>query len=277
MPLELLLAWWNLIYILPFGLALFYLGLFVFTGITFGEADADADMDADAQLHVEAHVAEMESDAGMHMEHDAGTEHEMGTDPEAQGDATQGGGLLHPHGSVGAAIMAHTPGTGASTDADAVHASHMQGILSLLGLGKIPLSLALMVLMMCWGIVGFALNALLFKGMGASILVPAISLPITLLLSLTLTGLCAALIGKIIPTDDGTRERRQDLVGKCGDAIYDIDGTFGMATVRGSAGDFYQIPCRTAVGKPRIAKGTRVVIFDYDREKGVFHVAPFDA
>ena len=69
MPLELLLAWWNLIYILPFGLALLYLGLFVFTGITFGDADADADLDGDAQLHVEAHVADMDSDAGVEMDH----------------------------------------------------------------------------------------------------------------------------------------------------------------------------------------------------------------
>ena len=53
MTLNLLLAWWNLIYLVPFTLALMYLGLFVFTGITFGEADADVDTDADVGVDVD--------------------------------------------------------------------------------------------------------------------------------------------------------------------------------------------------------------------------------
>src|SRR5215470_11430089 len=80
MPLQLLLAWWNLIYIVPFVLALFYLGLFVFTGITFGDADMDADVDADvdadaaveadAHVSVEAHV-EAGADGDVDADHDA--------------------------------------------------------------------------------------------------------------------------------------------------------------------------------------------------------------
>src|SRR6187401_1355265 len=76
MPLTLMLAWWNLIYIVPFLLAVVYLGLFVFTGITFGDADADVDMDADADLdadatvHVEAHAVDLDGDADL--DHDVG-------------------------------------------------------------------------------------------------------------------------------------------------------------------------------------------------------------
>ena len=113
--------------------------------------------------------------------------------------------------------------------------------------------------------------------LGATAIVGLISLPITLILSLALTGLIAALIAKVIPNDDSTRERRSDLVGKPGEAIFDINGDFGMAKVRGAAGDFFQVPCRTATGQPNIPKGTRVVLFDYDREKGIFQVAPFQA
>jgi hypothetical protein len=49
-----------------------------------------------------------------------------------------------------------------------------------------------------------------------------------------------------------------------------------MAKVRGEAGDFFQVPCRTRAGTPRIPKGARIVLFDYDREKGVFEVAPYE-
>jgi membrane protein implicated in regulation of membrane protease activity len=102
-------------------------------------------------------------------------------------------------------------------------------------------------------------------------------MPLDLVLTIAATGAVAALIAKVIPNDDSTRQRRSDLVGKSGEAIYDIDETFGMANVRGDAGDLFQIPCRTVNGSARIPKGARVVVFDYDREKGVFHVAPFNA
>lgn len=134
-----------------------------------------------------------------------------------------------------------------------------------------------MIFLLCWGFSGFAINALLFRMLGNSAVIALISLPSALIITTALTGLCAALIGKIIPNDDGIRQRKQDFVGKAGEAMYDIDSTFGMARVRGTAGDMFQIPCRTPEGKPRISKGSRIVLFDYDRENGVFHVAPFDA
>jgi membrane protein implicated in regulation of membrane protease activity len=273
MPLELLLAWWNLIYILPFVLALIYLGLFVFTGVTFG--DADADMDADAQLHVEAHVPDMDSDAGLGMGHDVNAEHDVGADHDADGDAGHGSALM-PRSGASAAILAHPAGSGEYADAGA-HASVLQGFFSLLGLGKIPLSLALMIFMLSWGVAGFAINAVMSGWMGPTALVALISLPVALVISLTITGLCAAAVGKVIPADGGTPQRRQDLVGKRGEAIYDINATFGMANVRGDAGDLFQVPCRTGAGRPPIPKGARVVLCDYDRDKGVFQAAPFEA
>ncbi len=266
MPLQVLLLWWNLIYVVPFGMALIYLGLFVFTGITFGDADADVDTDVDGDMeadagtvHVEAHVVDADGDADA--DHDAGGDH----DGDGQGSAVH-------HGST---MLVHS--VDVQGDGEGGHASVMSSFLSFLGVGKIPLSLALMIFLLSWGFSGFAINALLYRWLGASVVVGLISLPVAFAVTLALTGLCAALIGKIIPSDDATRERRQDLVGKAGEAMYDIDSSFGMAAVRGEAGDMFQIPCRTPEGKPRIVKGSRIVLFDYDRESGVFHVAPFDA
>ena len=269
MPLQVLLAWWNLVFIVPFGLALFYLGLFVFTGITFGDADADmdADVDADADMtvHVEAEVA-ADVDADADVDGDADADHDAETPSAALAHAVH-----TPTGMLGShsVDVHHAEGEGQT--------SAFAAFLSFLGVGKIPLSLALMTLLFCWGITGFALNALLYKWLGASAVIGLISLPVTLILALALTGLFAALIAKIIPNDDSTRQRRTDLVGKAGEAMYDINAEFGMATVRGTAGDFFQVPCRTAAGKPQIPKGARIVLFDYDREKGIFEAAPFEA
>jgi len=259
MPLSLMLTWWNLIYIVPFLLAVAYLGLFVFTGITFGDADADVEMDGDvdagAALHVEAHAVDIGAGGDAHFDHDVG-------DHDAQ--------AAHASSDV---LMPHAPHAHATVDAG--HELHpFMAFLSLMGVGKIPLSLALMILFFSWGLVGVGLNGLLIQWLGASFVVGFISVPITLIVSLVVTGLCAAGFAKVFPNNDSSRQRRQDLVGKSGEAIYDIDAAFGMASVRGDAGDFFQIPCRTRDESARIPKGSRVVIFDYDRDKGIFHVAP---
>jgi len=41
--LDRVLQWWNLLYILPLLMGIIYLGLYISTGLTFGEADLDAD------------------------------------------------------------------------------------------------------------------------------------------------------------------------------------------------------------------------------------------
>jgi hypothetical protein len=234
-----------------------YLGLFVFTGITFGDADADADFDADVDAEVDGgfdHDAEMDHDAEVSAEHD----------------------FEHDAESSHAVIAAHPVHT-IALDNPEPHVSPLFSFLSFLGLGKIPLSLALMIFMLIWGVAGFAFNALLRQWLGVTDFIGVISVPITLLATLAFTGAAAALFAKAVPVDDGPSHRRSDLVGRPGEAIYDIDADFGMADVRGDAGDLFQIPCRTASGSARIPKGARIVVFDYDREKGVFHVAPFDA
>ena len=58
MKAEWIMLWWNLIFIVPFGLALLYLGVYAISGITFGDGDADfgADADVDADADVEGHA-----------------------------------------------------------------------------------------------------------------------------------------------------------------------------------------------------------------------------
>jgi len=261
MTMTNLLEWWNIIYVVPFALALLYLSLFVFTGITFGDTDADmdadADLDADADvdgpIQVEAHVVD---DFGGDHDVDQDADHDVAHDAENNGNLAQREFASH-----------------------AEHAGHVSGVgqlLSFLGVGKIPLSLALMTLLFVWGIVGFVLNVMLMKWLGPSSLVGLISVPITLVIAMALTGAFAALIAKVIPLADSKGQRREDLVGRTGDAIYDIYSTFGMASVRNATGDLFQVPCKAAEGN-KIPKGTRVVLFEYDHDQGFFKVAPFAA
>jgi len=275
MSLALLLAWWNLIYLLPFALAVAYLGVYVFTGMTFGDHDFDADLDGgvhaaefdSGHVEVEAHVVGGEAggdvDADADADHDIGGEVDHDADADADADAENSGGAL--------ARTVHVAPAGAHSGGG----SPVMGLLSLLGVGKIPVSLVLMILLLLWGSTGFLVNQLILNATRSDWIIAMISLPVTAAISFTLTGLIARTVGKYLPSMETYVHRRTELVGQIGEAIYNVDGNFGMVSVRDVGGDLFQVPCRTAEGARVILKGTKVVLFDYDSEKGVFRVAPF--
>ncbi len=229
MTLQILFAWWNLVFIVPFGVALLYLGLYVFTGLTFGDAELDHDLSVEHDVSV-AH--DVDADHDVEVDHD----HEASID----------------EGSFG-----------------------FMSLLALIGVGRVPLSMVLMILLILWGSVGFALNQLLVQFIGATALVGVVSVPVTMVVSLVLTGLIARVVAKVMPTNETYGRKRSDLVGTVGEAVLPIDARFGLVSVRDSQGDLFQVACRVAEGEAAIAKGMRVVLFEYDAEKGVFHVAPY--
>src|SRR6185295_9186197 len=116
MSVQWLVNWWNLIFLLPLGLALLYLGLYMVSGLTFGDAEVDHDFDAD-------HDVDADTDANIH-------EHSVESDSDGDSDADQD---------------SESP----------MHAA----ILSWIGVGRVPASLVLMILMISWGVTGLFTNA----------------------------------------------------------------------------------------------------------------------
>src|SRR5690348_1949992 len=121
MTLQWLVNWWNLIFVLPFGLALLYLGLYTVSGVTFGESDLDADHDFDAGADVDADV---DADADADVDHDIDSDVDADADSDADADADH------------------------DADTDAEHETQFSpalAVMSWLGVGKVPLSIVLMV------------------------------------------------------------------------------------------------------------------------------------
>src|SRR5687768_9696966 len=147
------LNWFNLIFVVPFALALAYLGLYTLSGWTFGDADVDADAAADVDADAEVE-AEVEADADADADHDADHGHD-------HDGARAGGG------------------------------SGWFAVLSWLGAGRVPLSILLMILLMTWGAVGFATNSYL-RAEHPQLGQPwAVSIPVALLGSVLVTKLLA--------------------------------------------------------------------------------------
>src|SRR5207249_11936126 len=130
MTMQWILGWQNLIFVVPFGLAVIYLGIYTLSGWTFGDADADGgidhdiDTDVDAHIDVDAHVDVDHDVADADTDADADADHEADHDTEAEG----GGGTSQPSIALQA--------------------------LSWVGIGKVPASIVLMVLALSWGFIG---------------------------------------------------------------------------------------------------------------------------
>jgi membrane protein implicated in regulation of membrane protease activity len=234
MNAEWLLHWWNLIFLLPFGLALLYLALYTLSGVTFGDGDLDHSFDADHDLDADH---ELSADVG----HDLDAGHDMDTGHDA-GDSAAGG---------------HGPGPLAA--------------LGWLGVGRVPLSILLMVLLLTWGVVGFVANAAM-EQRGAS--AAYLSVPLAAALSLLMTRLVVTLVARYLPLFETTARRRHELLGSVGEAIFPIDRKFGMVMVRDDTGDLYQVPCRVAPDADPIPKGVKVQLIVYNAKLKLFYVAP---
>jgi membrane protein implicated in regulation of membrane protease activity len=251
MTLQWLVNWWNLIFLLPFGLALLYLGLYTVSGVTFGESDLDADHDFDAGADVDV---DADADAGADVDH--GIDHDVDADADADADAD------------------HDADTDHDTDSDSeneAQASPVLAIVSWLGVGKVPLSIVLMVFLLTWGAAGLLCNLLLVSR-GA--MAAAISLPMALMAAVLVTHWVSWFIGRYLPLYETTAKRRHALLGATGEAILPIDQRFGMASVRDETGDLYQVPCRA--DDPPIPKGSTVKLVSYNAKQGIFYVTQIE-
>ncbi len=234
MTLEWLLGWWNLIFLIPLGLALAYLFAYTLSGWTFGDAHVDVDAEADIDVHADI---DTQVDVGHELEHGSG------------------------HHDV-------------DVDSDVGHSTGIMTAFVGLGVGRVPLSIVLMVLCLTYGTAGFASNQLLRNSLAESGV--WLSLPIAVLLSLGLTMVVSRLVAQYMPLNETSARLRSDLVGRRGVAIFGIDKVSGMVAVTDEGGDRYQVAARIYKENNAIPAGTEVVLTRYDTAGGYFFVKASD-
>jgi membrane protein implicated in regulation of membrane protease activity len=240
--------------------------VYAVSGVTFGEGEVElagdlhAEIDADADLDADAD-ADMDHDLDGDVDHDldGAAEHELNGEAhaaaETNGEAETGGSHL----------------AGGSRELP-IHL----GIMSWLGLGRVPLSILLMVLLITWGVIGFIANVILSPIMPWQWMAVLGSLPAAALGSVFITRVVVRVVGRFMPTMETYARRTGELVGTAGEATYDIDQQFGLAHVRDSRGDLFQVACRVYPDDKPIQKGTKVLLVDYNDDQKWFFVTPYD-
>ena len=230
MSVEWLMQWWNLIFIVPFGLALLYLGVYALSGFTFGDADADFHADA--------------------------PDMDAGADVDVEADADAHGPDLHGHGD------SHVP----------IHIAAMSWI----GIGRVPLSLVLMVLLLTWGFFGFATSYYMERNLQGFAMAPVVSIVVAAVGSMLATSLASSAIARWLPTSETYAMRRHDLLGRTGEAIYQIDHQTGVVSLRDENNDLFQVPCRVHADHAPIPKGSRVRLVAYNGREKAYYVTEHD-
>jgi len=166
----------------------------------------------------------------------------------------------------------------ADLDADAdAGDGHSGGVLGLLGLGGVPLTVSLSILIFAAWILSI-LGMELVGGAGwtyfQGVLGAALVMVLALACSVVLTSRIIRPLRPLFATTTAT-EHRQLVAKRCTVTTQRVDANFGQAEVLDAEGASLIVQVRNPDPNP-LTRGSRGLLYDYDPVRGTFLVAPFE-
>lgn len=178
-----------------------------------------------------------------------GADHDIDHDVEVDHDVEHGG-IEHDH---------------------ELEPSMLMRALSVLGVGRVPISIIVTSLCFTWGTSGWIMNMILHNVFPAGIYV-WISLVVAFFSSIIFTRLIAIGMSKIMPSTTSFGVKHRDLVGRIAESDTEISDTFGQASLRDDSGVLMRVSCRVKKGADPIPRNTQVVLMYYDKANETFLV-----
>lgn len=145
-----------------------------------------------------------------------------------------------------------------------------------LGVGRVPLTLLLLIFSASFGLVGWLLNMawLEVAGLPASPLL-LIVWPVAFALSLLLTSRLGRGIARLLPPLTTTATSKEELVGRVARVISpQVDDSYGQVRLRDAAGTLITVFAVTLRDTSPIARDTEVVLLEFDSQRRRYTVAP---
>lgn len=144
--------------------------------------------------------------------------------------------------------------------------------LSVLGVGRVPISIVLIASCFSWGFFGWASNRSL-QSLGFSLdWFSWVSVIVAAVLSGVFVGKISRLLAWIMPTTETSVLSAASFLGKRAVARYPITETAGAAYFVDDNGDQQEVLCRVDSMKGEIPQGNKVVLVRYDEKRQVFFV-----
>lgn len=241
-----LFQWWNLIFTLPFGIGLLPMLLQAVGALHFGHGGP-------AHLpHAGGHDLPHVGHAHVHV-HAQG--HAPSTAPAAHGPA-------------------HAPAT-SHTHAHAEAQQMQRGVLTLLGIGKVPIMLVFSIFCLIWGLTGVAGNQIFSKILRVPGLYVWPSALCAFLAAYFTTGGISQWISRMTPEIETYGTDEVLLVGRTAQAAYELSAKPGSAFLLDDQQNRVQVRCRTHDGST-IPRGAEVLLLEYDAKSRIFTVVQFE-
>ena len=282
-----LLAWWNVVFVVPIGLSVLYLILSAtgMGGDTGHDHDLETQMDHDVDL---AHDVDMDQDVDLahdvDMDHDVDIDHDVDMDHDVDVDhdvdMDHDVDVDHDVETLHGVDAHHTVAAGDAHDSLA-HDFHHEAdtplwlrALSVIGFGKVPVSIIMTCLSVIFGVVGLAANSLFEHGLSGK-LPPTVyfwpSFALAAVVSLSFTGSFARLMARYMPTSETYAETPQDLVGRLGTVVFALrEGEKGVVDVKDHGGTWHRIAAQPVSGD--IPKESAVIVVRYHRDGDYYDV-----
>lgn len=186
--------------------------------------------------------------------HDADGDHDVDGDADNDGDIRGAGHIDDP----------------SHQHADGVEKGLLGKALSVLGIGRVPLTMVMMMSSLLFGGIGIVSNTILSALIGVPWIYGPISIVVAFLGMVTLTGKAAQLLNRYMPTTETYRVSKSDLAGQTGVLLLPSDTSEGMAQVKDHEGNIHNVRCRTLKGP--MPKGGEILVIEYDEETKTYVV-----
>lgn len=141
---------------------------------------------------------------------------------------------------------------------------------SWLSLGRVPLTVRVMLLTVPFGSLG--LSALYLMGGQGDGWRVAVAAAVALVATWWIAGRAARLFRDRVRMVETETITRRDLVGGVGRAVLGVGAASGLAQVKDRRGNLHQVSCRTLDGEPVLPAGTEVLVVDYDEAEKLYYV-----
>lgn len=242
-PID-LLQWWNLIFDLPFVAALIPLLLQATGAAHLGHAGHGVHV---GHLGLHGHH--------VHVPHFGHHHIEAGAHAPS---VVHAGHEIAPHAHIHAEHHAEGPGI-------------LSRALGLLGIGKVPIMMAFSSFSFVWGFTGVVCNLFFSKVLPVPMLFIWPSIGVSLISSLFLTSALSQGFARLMPSVETYTTSREELVGKIGCALYEVNAGSGAAVVLDNYSNRVQIKCRTEDAES-IPRGAKVALMRYEEKSQTFFV-----
>lgn len=187
--------------------------------------------------------------------HHGGADHDVGHDLALHGDG----------GGAGALDAAHGHG-----DGDGHEGGLLTRALSMLGVGRVPLTVVLMMASLLFGGIGIITNTIL-SSLGLPAWIHGLcALAVAFVGMVSLTSSAARLLNRFFPTTETYRVSRHDFAGCTGMLLLPADPQSGYAQVKDHEGNVHNIKCRTSKGA--LPKGGEILVIEYDERTATYLV-----